>query len=56
MKWRINQRPPQIGDIGAIVEILQVTNLLTAYVVECSNQDGTAVWVSEFFAEEIAAI
>jgi hypothetical protein len=54
--WRIKQRPPQIGDIGTIVEILHAPNLPIDYIVECSNSDGTAIWVSDFFAEEIEAI
>ena len=54
--WRINQRPPQIGDIGTIVEILQASNLPTCYVVECSNSYGNTIWLSDFYAGEIDAI
>jgi len=54
--WHINQRPPRIGDIGTIVEVLHAPNLPIDYVVECSNNDGTDIWLSLFYAEEIEAI
>ncbi len=55
--WKINQRPPQIGDTGAIVEILHAPNLPIHYVVECVNIDtGDAIWLSEFEADEIEAV
>ncbi len=55
--WKINQRPPQIDDIGTIVEILQAPNSPIHYMVECVNKDnGTSIWVSKFEAEEIEAV
>ncbi len=55
--WKINQRQPQIGDTGAVVEILQAPNLPLHYIVECVNMDnGDAIWLSEFEADEIEAI
>ena len=54
--WRINQRSPQIGDIGTIVEILHAPNLPIDYVVECSDSNGITIWLSDFFADEIETI
>ena len=54
--WRINQRNPQIGDSGAIVEILNAPNLPDKYVVEAVNPDGTTRWLSDFDADELEAV
>lgn len=55
--WKINQRSPEIGDTGTIVEILHAPNLPIHYVVECANKgNGTSIWVSEFEADEIEAV
>ena len=53
--WRINQRPPRVGDVGTIVEILQAPGLSDRYVVETSGPDGITVWLGDFQAEELAA-
>jgi hypothetical protein len=53
--WRINQRPPRIGDVGTIVEVLRAPGLPDRYVVEASGPDGITVWLSDFEAEELAA-
>jgi len=54
--WKINKRPPKIGDIGAIVEILHAPNLRTCYVVECCNIDEGTAWLCDLDFEEIEAI
>jgi hypothetical protein len=53
--WRINRRPPRIGDVGAIVEISQAPGLPDHYVVENSGPDGITIWLGEFDGEELAA-
>jgi hypothetical protein len=54
--WKINQRSPQIGDVGTIVEILLAPNLPIGYIVECSNNEGYTIWLSIFLAEEIEPV
>ena len=54
--WHANKRAPQIGDTGTIVEILQAPNLPNKYVVEAVEPDGTPLWLSDFDADEIAAV
>ena len=51
--WGINVCPPRIGDTGAILEVLTTPGSLNKYVVENVNSDGTTIWLSDFFAEEI---
>ena len=51
--WRINQRLPQVGDVGYIIDILQVPGLPESYVVECSGSDGVDIWLGDFSAEEL---
>jgi hypothetical protein len=51
--WRVNRRPPRIGDTGYVVDVLQVSNLPIRYVVESSAPDGTSIWLSEFGADEL---
>jgi len=51
--WNINQRPPKVGDIGILIDVLTAPNLPDKYVVECSDPDGTDIWHIDFFAEEL---
>ncbi len=51
--WRFNQRSPQIGDMGTLIEILHAPDLPDKYVVECAGQGGITIWLSDFDAEEI---
>ena len=44
-------RPPKIGDIAYIIEIYTIPEL--AYEVECSDIDGSTVWLSVMFPDEI---
>ena len=54
--WRLNVRPPAIGDTGAIVDVLQATGLPDKFVVESVVPDGTTLWLADFFAEEIELV
>ena len=54
--WRVNRRPPAIGDMGTIVEILHAPGLPNKYVVESSDADGIAIWLADFDAEELMPI
>lgn len=51
--WRMNQRRPQIGDYGTVVDILSAEGLPNKYVVESCLPDGGSLWLSEFYAEEL---
>ena len=53
--WRLNKRPPQIGDKGVIVDILHASGHPDRYIVECSGPDGVAVWLGDFSSEELQA-
>ena len=54
--WRVNQRPPQVGDLGTLLDILQAPGLPDRYVVESSEADGITVWLGDFAAEELEAL
>ncbi len=54
--WRLNQRPPRVGDKGCIVDILQAPGLPDCYVVECSGADGIDIWLADFNKEELEAL
>ncbi len=54
--WGLNQRPPQVGDVGTIVEILQAPGLPDDYVVECVGPGGRPIWLGDFFEEELAPL
>lgn len=54
--WRINQRPPQVGDTGIIAHILQAPNLQDGFVVESSRSDGAIIWLADFRAEELEPV
>ncbi len=51
--WRVNQRPPAVGDMGALFDILTAPGLPDRYVVESSGPDGITVWLGDFAAEEL---
>ena len=46
-------RPPKIGDIGFIVDIQNISNLQTNYVVEASSPNGIPDWLGGFVKEEL---
>lgn len=51
-----NQRPPQVGDTGAVVDILTAEMRPSKYVVESVASNGDTVWLAEFFAEELEVV
>ena len=51
--WQLNQRPPRVGDIGTIVDILQSPGQPDNFVVESSGPDGITIWLADFKAEEL---
>ena len=51
--WKSNLRPPAVGDIGTLVEILKADDLLDRYVVESTDGNGTTLWLSDFEYSEI---
>ena len=51
--WHLNQRPPQIGDKGIIVDILRASGQPDRYVVESSGADGVTIWLGDFSTEEL---
>jgi hypothetical protein len=50
--WQTNLRPPQIGDIGTIVDVVSPDRV----VVENSSSEGTTIWLCEFCKEELEPI
>ena len=52
--WRVNQRPPRIGDVGTILDVLSAPGLPDEYVVEAVNgDDATTIWLAIFLADEL---
>lgn len=54
--WRTNARPPRIGDIGAVVEVLARSAQSPRFVVECVAEDGSTSWLSEFDGQELEVV
>ena len=54
--WRINRRPPHIGDICTITDILQAPDLPEHYIVESCDEEGSTIWLGDFEAEELEPI
>lgn len=54
--WRVNQRPPQIWDIGTLLDILHAHGLPDRFVVESSDENGVTVWLGDFAAEELEPV
>jgi hypothetical protein len=53
--WKLNQRPPRVGDTGAIVDVLGAPGVAMEYVVESRGTDGVTVWLGTFESEELEA-
>ena len=51
--WRLNTRPPRVGDVGTLVDILHAAGRPDRYVVELSGPDGASVWLADFVAAEL---
>lgn len=54
--WKVNQRPPSVGDIGTLLDRLSADGSPDMYVVECSGSDGVTIWLADFYPEEIEAL
>lgn len=54
--WRVNQRPPAVGDVGTLLDVLAVPGVANRYVVESSQGDGTTVWLGDFLADELEVV
>ena len=54
--WHLNQRPPEVGDVGALLDMLTAPGMPNKFVVESSAADGTTLWLSDFFAEELEVV
>ena len=53
--WKLNQRPPVVGDTGSIVDVLGAPGVAMEYVVESLGTDGVTVWLGTFETEELEA-
>lgn len=54
--WRVNQRPPTVGDVGTLLDVLHAPGLPDRYVVESQGTDGATVWLGDFAAEELEPV
>ena len=54
--WGLNQRPPIVGEVGTVVDVLRSPGLPDRYVVENSGPDGIAIWLGEFGLEELEPV
>jgi hypothetical protein len=54
--WKVNQRPPALGDVGTIIDILQAPGVPDDYVVESSGADGVSIWLGDFLEEELEPV
>jgi hypothetical protein len=50
--WKVNKRPPVIGDRAVVVERLSNDD----YIVECSGPDGVDIWLGDFKRRELRVI
>ena len=51
--WKLNKRPPEIGDTGTVLNIASATNLPTHFIVEASSPNGIPDWLGDFVEEEL---
>ena len=52
--WRVNLRPPRVGDVGTVLDVLSgINDGPDGYVVESSGPDGVSVWLGDFLATEL---
>lgn len=54
--WGVNQRPPRVGDVGFLIDILERPGVPASYVVECSGPDGVTIWMGDLTEDEIEPI
>jgi len=46
-----DKRAPAVGDVGTILEVYA-----DAYEVECSDSDGSTVWLEAMYSDEIEPV
>jgi hypothetical protein len=54
--WKINKRPPEVGDVGTILDVLREPLCPDRYVVECSGPNGIDIWLGDFSANELEPV
>jgi hypothetical protein len=54
--WELSVRGPQVGDIGAVIEVRPNTALSALYAVECVSASGQTLWIAHFDATEIGLV
>ena len=56
--WKLNKRPPAVGDVGTLLDVLQAPGLPNRYVVECckAGGDGSSEWLGDFLADELETV
>lgn len=56
--WRLNRRPPAVGDVGTLIDVLTAPGFPSKYVVECSSSEegGTSTWLADFFEDELTLV
>lgn len=52
--FKINKAVPQVGDRGAVVDLLRGFGQPDRYVVESVSASGETIWLSDFSADELA--
>ena len=55
--FNLNIHPPQIGDVGYLIDILHIDGYPDRFIVEKSEPStGVDIWLSEFVYEEIEPV
>jgi len=54
--WKLNKRPPKIGDEGTLLNIATAPDLPTHFIVEAASEDGDTDWLGEFVEEELELV
>lgn len=54
--WRVNRRPPKVGDVGTLLDVLRAGGHSDRYVVESSGADGITIWLGDFATEELESL
>lgn len=54
--WAVNRRSPNVGDVGAVVEVVWAPDEEARYVVECVDSEGATEWLAELSADELEPI
>lgn len=55
--WKVNRRPPRVGDVGTIVDVLSSPDVEErSYVVEFSGSGGGDEWLGDFRLDELELV